>query len=90
MDRALDALGDLEVVVGNAGIGVAQPAKTVECSDTLWDRMLHIHLTAPFVMARAAILHFIARGGGVVINVSSIAGQVAFPGKVAHNTAKAA
>ena len=86
---AIDALGDLDVIVGNAGIDVMKPTDIVDYNDELWDRMLAIHLTTPFVMARAAIPHFIERGGGVVINVSSIAGQVAWPGNIGYNAAKA-
>ena len=87
--RALDALGDLEVLVCNAGIDVLRPTYLPDYDDALWDRMLAIHLTAPFVMARAAVPHFLARGSGAIVNVSSIAGLVAWPGNCGYNAAKA-
>lgn len=86
---ALDRFGDLEVIVGNAGLDVTQPVAFADYSDELWDRMLAIHLTTPFVMARAALPHFLTRGSGIVVNVSSIAGEVSWPGNVAYNAAKA-
>ena len=89
VDRALEELGDLEVFVGNAGIDVLKPTSILDYGDELWDRMLAIHLTAPFVMARAVIPHFSERGGGVVVTVASVAGQVAWPGNIGYNAAKA-
>lgn len=89
VDRALEELGDLEVFVGNAGIDVLRPTSILDYGDELWDRMLAIHLTAPFVMARAVIPHFSERGGGVVVTVASVAGQVAWPGNIGYNAAKA-
>ncbi len=87
--RVLETLGDLEVLVGNAGFDVLQPTNVLDYDDDLWERMLAIHLTTPFVMARAAIPHFLARGSGVIVNVASIAGEVAWPGNCGYNAAKA-
>ena len=87
--RSLERLGDLEVIVGNAGIDVLRPTNVPDTGDDLWDRMLAIHLTAPFVMARAAIPHLLARGGGAIVNIASIAGVVAWPGNCGYNAAKA-
>jgi NAD(P)-dependent dehydrogenase (short-subunit alcohol dehydrogenase family) len=87
--RTLQALGDLEVLVCNAGIDVLRPTYLPEFDDELWDRMLAIHLTAPFVLARAAVPHFVERGSGAIVNVSSIAGVVAWPGNCGYNAAKA-
>jgi dihydroanticapsin dehydrogenase len=89
VEEAIERLGDLEILVCNAGIDVLRPTYLPETTDELWDRMLAIHLTAPFVMARAAVPHFVRRGSGVVVNVSSIAGIVAWPGNAGYNSAKA-
>jgi NAD(P)-dependent dehydrogenase (short-subunit alcohol dehydrogenase family) len=89
VEGALAELGDLEVLVGNAGIDVLRPTYVPDTDDQLWDRMLAIHLTAPFAMARAAIPHLLARGGGSIVNVSSIAGLVSWPGNCGYNAAKA-
>jgi dihydroanticapsin dehydrogenase len=89
VEEAIERLGDLEILVCNAGIDVLRPTYLPETTDELWDRMLAIHLTAPFVMARAAVPHFVQRGSGVVVNVSSIAGIVAWPGNAGYNSAKA-
>ena len=89
VEQTLEAFGDLEVLVGNAGIDVLRPTYVPDTEDELWDRMLAIHLTAPFVMARAAIPHLLERGRGSIVNVSSIAGLVSWPGNCGYNAAKA-
>ncbi|WP_202107249.1 SDR family NAD(P)-dependent oxidoreductase [Agromyces seonyuensis] len=74
--RAVDAtvaeLGGLDILVNNAGI-VAYAAAD-EMSDAEWDAMIGINLTGPFLVGRAAIPHLKARGGGVIINNSSVMG----------------
>jgi NAD(P)-dependent dehydrogenase (short-subunit alcohol dehydrogenase family) len=89
VEETIERLGDLEVLVCNAGIDVLRPTYLPDTTDELWDRMLAIHLTAPFVMARAAVKHFLGRGSGNVVTVSSIAGRVAWPGNAGYNSAKA-
>jgi NAD(P)-dependent dehydrogenase (short-subunit alcohol dehydrogenase family) len=87
--RAIEALGDLEVLVNNAGIDVRRPTYLGEYDEELWDRMLAIHLTAPYLTVRAALPGLVARGGGAIVTVSSIAGVVAWPGNSGYNAAKA-
>src|SRR5215831_13593640 len=53
--RALEALGDLDVLVNNAGIDVRRPTYLLEYEEDLWDRMLAIHLTAAYLTGRAVI-----------------------------------
>jgi NAD(P)-dependent dehydrogenase (short-subunit alcohol dehydrogenase family) len=87
--RAIDALGDLELLVNNAGIDVRRPTYLGDYGEELWDTMLAIHLTAPHLAARAALPGFLQRGGGTIVTVSSIAGVVAWPGNCGYNAAKA-
>jgi NAD(P)-dependent dehydrogenase (short-subunit alcohol dehydrogenase family) len=89
VERTIKTLGDLQVLVCNAGIDVLRPTYLPDYDDALWDRMLTIHLHTPFFMARAAVPHFLERGGGVIVNVSSIAGLVSWPGNCGYNAAKA-
>jgi NAD(P)-dependent dehydrogenase (short-subunit alcohol dehydrogenase family) len=89
VDRAIEALGGLDVLVNCAGIDITVPADTADIPDALWDAMLSIHLTANWATMSRAIPHMLERGGGVIVNVASVAGICAWPGDAAFNAAKA-
>ena len=89
VSRSIEAIGDLEVLINNAGIDVRRPTYLGEYGEELWDRMLAIHLTAPYLAARAVLPRFLERGGGTIVTVASIAGVVAWPGNCGYNAAKA-
>jgi NAD(P)-dependent dehydrogenase (short-subunit alcohol dehydrogenase family) len=79
--------GGLRVLVNNAGVGGVAPV--AETSDELWDRILSTNLTAVFRLTRAALPH-LARQGGQIFMVSSLAGQNAIAGMAAYCASKAA
>jgi NAD(P)-dependent dehydrogenase (short-subunit alcohol dehydrogenase family) len=62
--------GPVEVLVCNAGAGVAAPV--VDTSDDDWARMLELNLTAPFRLMRRALPSMIERGWGRVVVVASV------------------
>ena len=88
----------LDVVVNNAGAGRAprdpnmpQAAGGIgsEMSAAAWDQYLSQNLRTTFVVTKAAFAHLKARGGGSIVNISSIAGIVASPRLPAYAAAKA-
>jgi NAD(P)-dependent dehydrogenase (short-subunit alcohol dehydrogenase family) len=69
-DRIADKFGGVDYLVNNAGI---QRYSTVtETSDEEWDLVMNVNLKSAFLCARSAIPLMIGRGGGVVVNVSSV------------------
>ena len=75
VERTVAELGRIDVLAAVAGIGDRNPAE--EMADTQWDRVIDVNLKGVWLINQAVGRHMIARGGGgSIINMSSIAGQV--------------
>lgn len=79
-------LGGLDILVNNAGIGVFASVSQLSSDD--WRRTLDTNLTAVYYCCSEALPRFRNRGGGFVINISSLAGKNAFAGGAAYNASK--
>lgn len=80
-------LGGLDILVNNAGVGVFR--KVGEMSPQDWHRNIDLDLNGPFYCSREALARFASRGGGFIVNISSLAGKNAFTGGAGYNAAKA-
>jgi NAD(P)-dependent dehydrogenase (short-subunit alcohol dehydrogenase family) len=84
---AVSAHGRLDIACNNAGI--APPSTPLaEVSEELWRRVLSVDLDGVFFGARAQIPAMLETGGGTIVNVSSILGQVGFLGLGPYVAAK--
>jgi len=83
---ALAACGTIDVLVNNAGGPSVAPAETLATDD--WRNVLELNLTAPFLCAQLAGRVMLARGSGVIVNVSSIFSSVAMPLRSAYVVSK--
>ena len=86
MRFAAEGWGGLDILVNNAGIGIF--GHVAEISPEEWDRVIDTNLTGVFYCCRAAIPFLRQRGGGYIINISSLAGKNAFPDGTAYNASK--
>jgi NAD(P)-dependent dehydrogenase (short-subunit alcohol dehydrogenase family) len=85
----LDAYGQIDVLINNAGIA-GPNVKMWEFPPDAFARMMHVNVEGTFYCCRAAVPHMIARNYGRIVNISSIAGKEGNPNDGAYSTSKAA
>jgi NAD(P)-dependent dehydrogenase (short-subunit alcohol dehydrogenase family) len=78
--------GALDILINNAGVGVFRPVAELTLED--WRETVDTNLSGVFYCCREALLRFRNRGGGMVVNISSLAGKNAFAGGAAYNASK--
>ena len=78
--------GPIDILVNNAGI--QQRGKLTEFPREGWDRMIAVHLSAPFLLAQAVAGGMIERRRGKIINVASIMSELARPTIIPYAAAK--
>jgi len=87
--RALEAFGDLDSVVNNAGY-THRNMPALEVDEETFDRVYDVNVKAIYYSALAVVPHFRRRGGGTMLNIASTAGIRPRPGLTWYNGSKAA
>jgi NAD(P)-dependent dehydrogenase (short-subunit alcohol dehydrogenase family) len=82
----VETYGGLDVLVNNAGIAVLMPISKMSLAD--WNLQIDVNLTSVFLGCKYAMEAMKTRGGGSLINLSSIAGLVGIQTGVAYGAAK--
>lgn len=87
VERAVKKFGKLDILVNNAGILVTGTVTTLTEKD--WNRQMDVNLKGVFLCSKYAVQQMLKQGkGGRIINISSIAGLVGFPGISAYCASK--
>jgi meso-butanediol dehydrogenase/(S,S)-butanediol dehydrogenase/diacetyl reductase len=86
--RLVGRFGGLDVLVSNAGIAVIGSIEQID--DAAWDSVIETNLNGTRHAVRAALPHLRKRGGGAIVNISSIGALFAAKGNAVYGTAKAA
>ncbi len=81
------AAGPLAILVNNAGL--TRDMLALRMTDTDWQAVLEVDLSAPFRMARAALRGMVRRRAGRIISIGSVVGSTGNPGQANYAAAKA-
>lgn len=85
---ALAHFGALHGLVNNAGIFKA--AAFLDITEADWDAVLDVNLKGSFLVGQAVARELVARGGGAIVNMSSVNGTLAIPTIASYNASKGA
>ena len=84
---AVERFGGLDILINNAGLGIFRNVADLTLDQ--WRETIETNLTGVFNFCHAAIPELRRRGGGWIINISSLAGKNSFPGAAAYCASKA-
>jgi 3-oxoacyl-[acyl-carrier protein] reductase len=87
LSTSISNSGGCDILINSAGIGrIGTPL--YEMSEKDFDAIFATNLRAPFLLMRSVVPHMIHRGGGDIINISSLAGQNPLPNGAAYSASK--
>jgi NAD(P)-dependent dehydrogenase (short-subunit alcohol dehydrogenase family) len=88
LEGAKDRFSGIDVLVNNAGIYVIAPL--AETTVELWNKLFSINVTGVFLGAKQVVPYLVERGGGSIINLSSVAGLLGMAGHACYGASKGA
>lgn len=86
VETAQQEFGRLDILVNNVGIGIYKNLTETSVAD--YDAMMNTNMRSTFLFARHVAPILIAQGHGMIINVSSMAGVMGFPGEAVYCATK--
>jgi NAD(P)-dependent dehydrogenase (short-subunit alcohol dehydrogenase family) len=86
VQHTVRTFGGVDILINNAGVGVFR--SIYELTPEQWHEVIETNLTGAFYCSREVVGYMRQRGGGYIINISSLAGKNAFAGGAAYNASK--
>ena len=78
IDTTIDRFGRIDIAVNNAGIGHDQ-LLLADCDEALWNKIIAVNLSGVFHFMTREIQQMLKQGGGIILNVASVAGVLGAP-----------
>jgi len=86
VQQTLQHFGKIDILINNAGIIEVGPLAHMQLKD--FDRAMRLHFWAPYILQFLVVPHMKSRGGGRIVNISSIGGRVAVPHMSPYSASK--
>ncbi|GBD36522.1 3-oxoacyl-[acyl-carrier-protein] reductase FabG [bacterium HR36] len=91
VEQIIQAWDRVDVLVNNAGTTRFIDHRQLDAlTDEVWDEILSVNLKGAFYCCRAVIPHMLRRGGGSIVNISSVAGIVGIGSSIPYAASKGA
>ena len=86
VQQTLQRFGRIDILINNAGIIEVGPLAHMQFKD--FDRAMRLHFWAPYILEFLIVPQMRAKGGGRIVNISSIGGRIAVPHMVPYSVSK--
>jgi short-subunit dehydrogenase len=86
VQQTLQRFGKIDILVNNAGMIEVSPLDHLQLKD--FDREMRLHFWAPYILQFLIVPHMRGKGGGRIVNISSIGGRIAVPHMAAYSASK--
>jgi short-subunit dehydrogenase len=86
VQQTLQRFSKIDILINNAGIIEIGPIEHLQLKD--FDRAMRLHFWAPYILQFLIVPQMRAKGGGRIVNISSIGGRIAVPHMVAYSASK--
>jgi len=86
VQQALQRFGRIDILINNAGIIEVGPLAHMQFKD--FDHAMRLHFWAPYILEFLIVPQMRAKGGGRIVNISSIGGRIAVPHMVPYSVSK--
>src|SRR5213595_1417112 len=86
VQQTLQRFGRIDILINNAGTIEIGPIEHMQLKD--FDRAMRLHFWAPFILYLLVAPHMRAKGGGRIVNISSIGGKIVVPHMAAYAASK--
>lgn len=88
VETAIDKLGGLDILVNNAGVTRSQ--SILDTDEAVYDELFDLNMKGLFFCTRHAVKNMMRRGGGSIVNLTSVHGHAGFPNHAAYAATKGA